>query len=205
MVNPAAFAPFNLGEIMERGQRRQMNDLRIEEYRTERENKKRLSELLPGAVKGDRDSIDQLYQVNPEFAMKLDEHQRKQARAELEDLSSAVRWADTPEKWQQVQQFYGKHADLTPYTFENRERALMSLGLLGKYLEDAPKPEYRTVEAGGSLIDVSGGNPRVVIAPNPGGKPLGSPVEQAGPTPPLPPGFVLDGGPTASQSGGFPY
>jgi hypothetical protein len=101
------------------------------------------------------------------------------------DLSSAVRWADTPEKWAQVQQHYAQEGiDLTPYRYEDRERGLLALGQLGSYLESLPKPEYRSVEAGGSLIDVSGGNPRVVIAPNPGNAETGAPVRQAGNIPP---------------------
>ena len=52
MVDPRHFAPFDLGAIMERNQRQQMNNLRIEEYREDRANKKRLGDLIPQALGG---------------------------------------------------------------------------------------------------------------------------------------------------------
>jgi hypothetical protein len=231
MVDPSAFGTFDLGAIMERGQRQQMNNLRMEEYRTEQANKRRLSELLPvamgrggiseGGALSQEDAISELYSVDPDIAMKLDEHQRAIAKEATSDLANAVRWADTPDKWTQVQEFYKtKGVDLSRYAFEGREQGLMALGKLGEYLDGAPKPEYRSVEAGGSLIDVSGGNPRVVIAPNDGSQQMGSPVRQAGGPEPgkVINGFrykggnpndrnswePVNGGPTASQSGPFP-
>lgn len=221
MVDPGAFGTFNLGEIMERGQRMRMNQMREDEYRGEQQKRKRLSELLPGAVKGDRGAIDELAGISPEMFMKLDDRQREQAKAELADLAQAVRWADNPEKWQYVQQHFGqKGIDLSGYSVADREKGMIALGKLGEYLDAAPKSEYRSVEAGGSLIDVSGGNPRVVIAPNPGGMETGAPVRQASG---LAPGKVVNGyryrggnpnnqgswepvngGPTQQASGGFP-
>jgi hypothetical protein len=141
MVDPRMFGTFDYGEIVERGQRQQMNQFRMDEYRAEQENKKRLGDLLPGALKGDRASIDAIAPINPEVFMKLDDRQRAQAKAELDDLSAAVRWADTPEKWGQVQQHFGqKGVDLSPYGYEDRERGLLALGQLGSYLEGLPKP-----------------------------------------------------------------
>ena len=104
-------------------------------------------------------------------------------------MAAAVRWADSPEKWEQVIDHYGREGvDLSRYRgqFHMRERAMLELGQIGKYLESAPKPEYRTIEAGGSLIDVSGGNPRVVIAPNDGSQQVGAPAGLA-------PGKVVNG------------
>lgn len=153
----------------------------MQDYQEDRENKKRLGDLLPGAVHGDQQAIDQIAGINPEMFLKLDDRQRQQAQAELSDITGAVRWADTPEKWQQVQQFYASHGhDLSAYPFESRERSLVALGRIGEYLKDAPKPEYKTIEQGGSLIDVSGGHPHVVIAPNPGGYDTGAPVGGGG-------------------------
>lgn len=207
MVDPRMFAPADIAGSYARG-------LQIHEHQQQQRDKKRLADLIPqamgrggisenGAV-DQRAAIEQMYGINPELAMKLDDRQREQAQHEIDDLSAAVRWADNPEKWEYVKQHFGqKGVDLSPYGFEDRERGLLALGQLGSYLKDLPKPEYRSVEAGGSLIDVSGGQPKVVIAPNDGTQQLGSPVRQSAPPPP--PGFVIDGGPTQSASGNFPY
>ena len=184
MVDPRHFAPFDLGAIMERNQRQQMNNLRIEEYREDRANKKRLGDLIPQALGGkdesgaidQRAAIEQMYGIDPQLAMKLDDRQRAQAKAELDDLSAAVRWADTPEKWGHVQQHYGqKGVDLSPYGYEDRERGIIALGGLSNYLKSLPKPtsqpssvqEYEYAKAqgfGGSYMDFQNqtGSPIVV-------------------------------------------
>lgn len=154
------------------------------DWHDQREQKSRLADLLPQAAHGDQGAIDQLWAVDPRIAEHMDDRQRQKAQSVIGDLSNAVRWADTPEKWQYVQQHYGQSGvDLSQYGFQDRERGLVALNQIGGYLKDAPKPEYRAIEAGGSLIDVSNGQPHVVIAPNPGGHDTGSPVQGGGPQP----------------------
>jgi hypothetical protein len=173
MVDPSYFAPADIAGSYQKGA--QFGEQQ-QEYRQKQEDRRRLADLLPQAAHGNQGAIDQIAGLNPELFMHLDDRQREQAKAEVSDLGAAVRWADTPEKWQYVQQHYGqKGIDLSQYQFQDRERGLVALGQIDSYLKDAPKPEYRTIEAGGSLIDVSGGNPRVVIAPNPGGHDVGTP------------------------------
>lgn len=194
------------------------------QWHDQRQAKSRLADLLPQAAHGDQAAIDDLWAIDPRIAEHMDDRQRQEAAAKTDDLTAAVRWADTPEKWQQVQQRYGSEGvDLSPYRFEDRERGLMVLGKLSGYLKDPPKAEYRTLEPGGSLIDVSGGQPRVVIAPNDGSYQTGAPAQQAGDFPrvsndadynALKPGQrfitpdgqvrVKRGGQTASPSGPFP-
>lgn len=209
----------NRNDELLKQQRLRQGQMQMDQYREEGERRQRLADLLPGAAKGDQASIDQLYSVDPEVAMRMDARQREQAKAFTQDLGAAVRWADSPEKWQYVQQHYGqKGVDLSPYRFEDRERGLVALGQMNEYLSGAPKAEYRSIEAGGSLIDVSGGKPRVVIAPNPGGQQTGAPVQMGGNevTATGPNGQKLRlnpqtnqwepmGGPTPQASGGFPY
>lgn len=178
----SAFAPFNLAQSIGSGQQVQMNRMRMEDYREGRDDKKRLRDLLPSAAHGDQGAIDQIAGINPELFMRLDDRQREQAKAELADVTGAVRWADTPEKWQQVQQFYASHGhDLSAYPFESREQSLVALGRIGEYLSSAPKPDIRATEPGGGLYDVSGGNVRVLVQPNDGSHPMGpsSSVPQA--------------------------
>lgn len=219
-VDPRMFAPFDAGEIMERAQRYKMNNMRVEEYRTEQGRRKRLGDLLPGAVKGDRESIDALAGLDPDMFMKLDDRQRAHAQDEVKDLTAAVRWADSPEKWSYVQQHYGqKGIDLSPYGFEERERGMLMLGKIGEYLESAPKPEIRATEPGGGLYSIQGDQVKVLVQPNDGSAPMGAPAQGGG----LAPGKVVNGyryrggnpndqsswepvngGPTPSASGGFP-
>jgi hypothetical protein len=181
----------------------------------------RLAQLLPQAVRGDRNATDQIAGIDPNMFLKLSAEQKAAAKERTNDLVSAVRWADTPEKWEQVIDHYGKEGvDLTKYRgqFGMRDRAMLELGKIGEYLSGQPKPEYRTIEAGGSLIDVSNGNPRVVIAPNDGSQQMGQPAQggdiQEGATATNPQTgekiqyrngqWVPAGGQTASPSGPFP-
>lgn len=216
MVDPRYFAPFDLAGSIAAGQQVRMNRMRMDDFQEERENKKRLADLLPSAVHGDQQAIDQIAGINPEMFMKLDDRQRAQAQAELADITGAVRWADTPEKWQQVQQFYGAHGhDLSAYPFESRERSLMALGKIGEYLKDTPKPDIRATEPGGGLYAIDpGGSVRVLVQPNDGSHPMGP---ASGPQP----GQVVNGyrfkggnpndrnswepagGPSPGGSGGF--
>lgn len=195
-VDPRMFAPGDLFGAYTRG-------LQVREHQQEAENKKRLSTLLPQAVHGDQAAIDQIAEIDPNLFMKLDDRQREQAKGEIADLSAAVRWADTPDKWQYVQQHYGqKGVDLSPYDFSHREEGMVALGRLGEYLESAPKLDIRATEPGGGLygVDPRTGQTNILVQPNDGSAQMGAPVS----APPPPPGFVVDGGPTPPASGGFP-
>lgn len=104
-------------------------------------NKRRLADLLPKAAHGDQAAIDQLWAVDPNIAQHMDERQRQHAQAITQDLSAAVKWADTPEKWQYVQQHYGQMGvDLSPYGFQDRERGLVALNQISGYLKGDGQP-----------------------------------------------------------------
>lgn len=154
-------------------------------------------------------------------ATNLDENKRKAMQEGIKDIASAVQWADTPEKWAQVQQHYGQYdPQLSSVPFEQRESALVKLGKLGDYLE-ATKPDIRTVEPGGSVVGIApGGQVTEYVRANPGGAAPYSPVDGDIPTVSspdeakrLPPGsqfrtpdgrvMRVPGGPTQSASGGF--
>lgn len=192
---------------------------KIQQYRQVNETRKRLSDLMPRAAHGDQQAIDELYTIDPNIASKMDERQRAQAKELTADLGAAVRWADTPEKWQYVQQHYTqKGIDLSPYRFEDREKGLVALGKLDEYLSSAPKRETVTID--GVVMDKNTGEPlfespydRIIPGPNGSfykvprmgiGRGGQAPQQRGGSVPPPPPGFVVDGGPTPQASGGFP-
>lgn len=198
-VDPRYFAPPDLVSAYSRG-------LQVREQQQQIRDKRRLADLLPqamgygapsaippgGAPQASQDpqraAIAQIAPINPELFMKLDERQRQQAKDELNDVSGAVQWAmsdpaQRAQRWDQVVDFYSRHApNIAQYRGhpELAESALVQLGQMGEYLKNAPKPEYKAIEAGGSLIDVSGGRPHVVVAPNPGGFDTGAPVGHQG-------------------------
>lgn len=144
-MDPRDFAPADLVGAYGRG-------LQVRQMQEQAQKKKRLGDLLPsamgvpgggigGGLPSQQDAMREIAGLDPELFMKLDARQREQAKAETQDLTAAVRWADTPEKWAQVQQFYGnKGMDLSGYGFEQREQGLLALGKIGEYLESAPKP-----------------------------------------------------------------
>lgn len=95
----------------------------------------------PGmAASRQQEAMQQIAHIDPDVFLKLDERQKAQAKAELEDVSAAVRWADTPQKWAQVQQYYASHGhDVSMYPFEQREQSLLALGAMSEYLKAADK------------------------------------------------------------------
>jgi hypothetical protein len=208
-------------------QRYQMNQRAM---RQEDERKRGLADLLPQAAQGNQQAIDQLYSVDPDVALKMDDRQREMAKGKVADLSAAVRWADTPEKWQYVQQHYGQEGiDLSPYQFQDREKSMVALGQLGSYLDGAPKgtalqqnyeflkqqnpqlgEQYLRNQAEGSPLIASNGDGTFTIiprgygtapAPQQGGMPrVNSPDEAAK----LPPGsqFIMPDGRIGTVPGG---
>lgn len=139
MVDPGMFGTFDLASTYGKG-------LQIRQMRDEAQNKKRLGDLLPTVVgQGgpERDAaMGEIAHIDPRLFMQLDERQKAQASAELDDVASAVRWADTPEKWQQVQQFYAAHGheEALQHPFESRESLVLQLGKMGEYLKGNQSP-----------------------------------------------------------------
>lgn len=113
---------------------------------------------------------------------KMSAEEREAAKEGLKDMHAAVQWADTPEKWAQVQRAYAQtFPDAANYGFDAREQVLLSLGQMGQYLENTA-PEIRTIDAGGSVaaLDPRTGQPTFTVLPNPGDQPAGAPVRGQG-------------------------
>ena len=190
----------------------------------------RMGELMPGAARGDQASIDEMYQFDPEMAGKMDKQQREQAKAGLDDLSSAIIWAQGDDtKWNQMIDFYVKeHPEFEKYRGhrEYAPQALMALGQMDKMLE-ASKPHIITPQAGAGAFSTTPGLPgsgvTTLVAPNEDGQEFGAPVTPSGKIPlvtdeatynAVPPGGMYQtkdghtrqkpGGPTQSASAPFP-
>jgi hypothetical protein len=105
----------------------------------------------------------------------LDAEKRKAAKAGAEDLYAAVTWADTPDKWAQVQRHISQFdPQLATIPFEQRELAVIKLGQMKDYL-DLNEPKTMSVEAGGSIasVDPRSGQVRPLVVANPGNRQFG--------------------------------
>jgi hypothetical protein len=207
----------NRNDELLKQQRLRAGDMQMQQQEEETQNRRRLGDLLPKAVAGDQAAIADIYSIDPNIAMKLDERQKAAVQERIGDLSNAVRWADTPEKWQYVQQHYSQEGvDLSPYRFEDRERGLVALGKIGDYLkpqggnQPSSVREYEYAKGQGftgSYMDFQNqmGSP-IMVDNGDGTKTLypRSMLSGRQTPPPPPPGFVIDGGPSPNGSGGFP-
>lgn len=111
-------------------------------------------------------------------AIAQDAAKAKAIKEGLKDMAGAVQWADTPQKWAQVQQHYGQYdPQLASIPFEQRESALVKLGQMSEYLE-ATAPKIMEVRAGSSVAAVSpdGNNVREIVRANPGNASFGDPA-----------------------------
>lgn len=122
MVDPRHFAPFNLGDIMQQGQQ-----MRLAEQ--DRAFRQQAFEQQQADRSEDRQ-------------MRMDDRQRKQAEAELDEYGAALAWADTPEKFDQAVDFLSrKKPELIQYRgqFQKRGQIAMELGALREMLANQPK------------------------------------------------------------------
>lgn len=125
-----------------------------------------------------REDMDWKRQLHAEAQ---DEQKRKHIEEGLKDMASAVQWADTPEKWAQVQQHYGQYdPQLAQVPFEQREQSLIHLGQMSEYLK-ANAEKFQSIEAGGSLYGIKpNGSVREIVRANPGDQQFGQAAPQQG-------------------------
>ena len=220
-VNPSYFAPADIVGAYQRG-------LQVRQQQQEAHGRKRLGDLLPqavgmggmdesGATAGGREAaMREIAQIDPRLFMQLDERQKAQAAAELDELAYDVRWADNPEKWAQVQSKYTRLGhDVSAYPFEGREGVLLHLGKMGEYLkgnqqerQPSSVQEYEYAKGDPNFARFLEDRRGPIVANNGDGTftiiPRGMGGQQQGQPAPPPPGFVIDGGPAGQQPGGFP-
>lgn len=180
----------NLVELMQQAQDYKLREMQVQnaqrEQAQQQERQGALVDLMRGAQGGQLPTqgpaFDRYRDADPEGAFKmlgeLDERKREEVKAGLADMSAAVQWADTPDKWAQVQAHYGKFDPaLAQVPFEQRQAALMRLGQMGEYLK-ATAPKIMSIEAGGSLaaVDPRTGQPTFTVLPNPGDQAPGGSV-----------------------------
>jgi hypothetical protein len=209
MVDPSAFAPFDFAQSYGRG-------LQIHQMQEEQQNKKRLADLLPQALNGDKGATAQIAGINPELFMKLDDRQREQAKAELSDMTGAVRWAmsdpaQRAQRWNQVVDFYSQHIPgVAQYRDhpEMAEGALMQLGQIGEYLkpQGAEQPssvrEYEYAKSQGfkgSYMDFTNQKGGPLVANNGDGTFTLIPRTMAGPQPSASNGEITATGPNGEK------
>jgi len=175
----------NLVQLMQQAQDYKLREAQAQQaqmqVQQQQERRGALVDLMRGAQGGrlptEGPAFDRYRDADPEGAFEmlrtLDADRRKQVEAGLADMSAAVTWADTPEKWAQVQAHYAQYdPQLAQVPFEQRQSALMRLGQMGQFLKDnARKP--MSVEAGGSVVlyDPATGSVAPMIMPNDGSQP----------------------------------
>lgn len=172
----------NLVQLMQQAQDYKLRQAQAEQaqMQTQQQQERRgaLVDLMRGAQGGQLPTSgpawDRYRDADPEGAFEmlkgLDADRRKQVEEGVKDLSSAVQWADTPDKWAQVQAHYAQYdPQLAAVPFADRQSALIRLGQMGEYLK-ATQPKIMGIEAGGSLavVDPRTGQPTFTVLPNPG-------------------------------------
>ena len=114
--------------------------------------------------------------------------QRKAAMEENARFGEAIKWADTPEKWDQAVDYFASNgiagAEKYRGRFDQREALALEIGQIGSLIQEAEKgvvmapgsrlvdprtgrllaeapdrPDYRTVGEGQTLVQVGGGAP----------------------------------------------
>ena len=172
---------------MAMGQQQQEQAFAMQDRATAAQNKTRMAELLPGAARGDKAAIAEMYHIDPTSAAKWDTQQREQAKAGLDDLASAVIWAQSDDaKWDQMINFYSKaNPEFEKYRGhrEYAPQALMALGQMDKMLS-ASKQQVITPQPGAGAFSITPGLPgsgvETLVAPNDGTQRTGAPVNGGG-------------------------
>lgn len=168
---------------------REFRTMQMEQLKAQNQGRQTLASLLPAAVQGDKAAMQQIAQVGTPEALqwyeKLDERSRAAEKEKVKDMVAATRWANTPEKWEQVKGYYRNQGVAVPdLPFEAREQVMMELGQIGAYMESAPKLDIRATEPGGGLygVDPLTGATKVLVQPNAGDAAFGQPAVQEGAT-----------------------
>lgn len=176
----------------------------------------RMRELTGKAAQGDKGALLEMWGVDPDTAIKLDDRQKEETLKGFKYLgTAALQIAELPPE--QHAQAWDGYIDqgiamgfdgLAQYKGKYSPQALNAVAARADKMKDflaADDPQLRNVAYGDTVVDTrpvaSGGSPRVVIAPNPGNAQTGTPAANI---PPPPPGFVMNGGPTQPASGQFP-
>jgi hypothetical protein len=162
-LRAAQAAQVNLADLFQQQQQRQMQQQAMQQRDREMSLRQRQFDL------DERRHLDA-----------LDENQREAAREGLKDIAAAVQWADTPEKWAQVQQHYAQFdPQLGTVPFQSREQVLISTGQMAEYLENTA-PKIQAIEPGGSLFSISpdGRNINELVRANPGTAAPLAPVDE---------------------------
>ncbi|HEU4805007.1 MAG TPA: phage tail tip lysozyme [Nitrobacter sp.] len=86
MIDPAAFAPFNLGQILQQSQAAALQREQLAAAQEQRQQRRTLGELLPAALTGNEKAMAGVFSADPAVGMQLDQRQRERM---------AQRWSRT--------------------------------------------------------------------------------------------------------------
>jgi hypothetical protein len=173
----------NLGDIMQKKQEQEFRQFQMDDIRGQREQAQQrnasLADLIrnrgkDGRIDPNSEAFGNYTDAAPQEALamldKLSAEEKAAAEAGVKDMAAAVKWAQTPEQWEQVKQSYrNKGMQVPDIPFEGREQLLIHFNQMSEYLEMS-KQKIVPFEAGGGVasIDEYTGKVTPLIIPNDG-------------------------------------
>lgn len=179
--------------------------MQAREQQLEMDKTARLQSVTGQAVRGDKSAMDQLAGLDPKMWLQLDARTREKAKQATAIMGQAVLQVSRLPEDQRAQAWtnYVRQAEAggfdipthyETYSPEALDAAAAEAGTMEKLIKQN-EPDWHFSPNGG-LVDFS--NPKSITDYNSW---MSSGAAPAAPSPP--PGFVIDGGPTHTASGGF--
>ena len=174
-------------------------------------------QLMQAAYGGDASAQRELFGIDPDLVMKLDEGSRKKVKEAVDFVSNAALQIDSlpeearPQAWAQYVQLAESRgmdipAEYEQYSPQVLQAAIAEAGMIDKLLSSR-EPKYQVIPEGGTLVNTRDPSALAQVAQQNAGPQPGV-VEDGyrfkGGNPADPNNWEKTGGPTQAASGNFP-